>query len=139
MRWGVIVFPGSCDDHDVYSCLKDVLDQPVEFLWHKDRFPGDLDCVVLPGGFSYGDYLRPGAMARFSPIMQGVTEFARQGGLVLGICNGFQILCEAGLLPGTLMRNASLRFTCRSVFLRLEETDTPFTCAGKKGEKRFGR
>jgi len=134
MRWGVIVFPGSCDDHDVYYCLKRVLRQRVEFVWHKDRLVGRWDCLVLPGGFSYGDYLRAGAMARFSPIMQGVVEFARRGGLVLGICNGFQILCEAGLLPGTLMRNASLHFICRPVFLRLEENDSPFTCAGKKGQ-----
>lgn len=134
MRWGVIVFPGSCDEQDVYDCLKINLRQRVEFLWHKDRLNGQFDCLVLPGGFSYGDYLRCGAMARFSPIMQGVVEFARKGGLVLGICNGFQILCEAGLLPGALMRNASLQFVCRQVFLRLEETDTPFTCAGKKGQ-----
>ena len=134
MRWGVIVFPGSCDDHDVYYGLKHVLRQEVEFLWHKKALSGDWDCLVLPGGFSYGDYLRPGAMARFSPIMQGVVAFAQSGGLVLGICNGFQILCEAGLLPGTLMRNASLRFTCRHVFLSLEENETPFTCLGKKGE-----
>ena len=134
MRWGVIVFPGSCDEQDVYDCLKHNLRQRVEFLWHKDRLSGKFDCIVLPGGFSYGDYLRCGAMARFSPIMQGVVEFARKGGLVLGICNGFQILCEAGLLPGALTRNASLQFVCRQVFLRLEETDTPFTCAGKKGQ-----
>jgi len=134
MRWGVIVFPGSNDDYDVYYCLNHVLGQKVEFLWHKENLTGDWDCLVLPGGFSYGDYLRPGAMARFSPIMEGVTEFARRGGLVLGICNGFQILCEAGLLPGTLMRNASLRFTCRNVFLSLEENETPFTCLGKKRE-----
>ena len=134
MRWGVIVFPGSNDDYDVYHCLKHVLGQKVEFLWHKDRLKGDWDCLVLPGGFSYGDYLRPGAMARFSPVMQGVIEFASKGGLVLGICNGFQILCEAGLLPGALIRNASLRFTCRQVFLSLEEDHTPFTCLGKKGE-----
>ncbi len=134
MRWGVIVFPGSCDDHDVYYGLKHVLGQEVEFLWHKEILSGDWNCLVLPGGFSYGDYLRPGAMARCSPIMQGVIGFAQKGGLVLGICNGFQILCEAGLLPGTLMRNASLRFTCRHVSLSLEENDTPFTCLGKKGE-----
>jgi phosphoribosylformylglycinamidine synthase len=134
MRWGVIVFPGSCDDHDVYYCLKHVLRQKVEMLWHKDPLVGRWDCIVLPGGFSYGDYLRAGAMARFSPIMQGVVEFAREGGLVLGICNGFQILCEAGLLPGTLMRNASLHFVCREVWLRLEEENTPFTCAAKKGQ-----
>ena len=134
MRWGVIVFPGSCDEQDVYDCLKHVLKQKVEFLWHKDRLKRDIDCVVLPGGFSYGDYLRCGAMARFSPIMQGVVEFARKGGLVLGICNGFQILCEAGLLPGALTRNASLQFVCRQVHLRVEEIDTPFTCAAKRGQ-----
>lgn len=134
MRWGVIVFPGSCDEHDVYYCLKHILKQKVELLWHKDRLKGKFDCLVLPGGFSYGDYLRAGAMARFSPIMQEVIEFAGRGGLVLGICNGFQILCEAGLLPGALTRNASLQFVCRQVFVRLEETDSPFTCAAKKGE-----
>lgn len=134
MRWGVIVFPGSCDEQDVYDSLKRVLRQRVEFLWHKDNFRGNFDCLVLPGGFSYGDYLRAGAMARFSPIMRGVVDFASRGGLVLGICNGFQILCEAGLLPGVLTRNSSLQFVCRQVFLRLEETDTPFTCAGKKGQ-----
>ena len=133
MRWGVIVFPGSCDEQDVHYCLSDVLGQKVKYLWHKDRLEGNWDCLVLPGGFSYGDYLRPGAMGRFSPIMQGVVEYARTGGLVLGICNGFQILCEAGLLPGTLVRNASLRFACRQVFLRIEESNTPFTCLGKKG------
>ncbi|MFQ5904569.1 MAG: phosphoribosylformylglycinamidine synthase subunit PurQ [Candidatus Binatia bacterium] len=134
MRWGVVVFPGSCDEQDVDDCLKHVLRQRVEFLWHKDELDGRFDCLVLPGGFSYGDYLRAGAMARFSPIMQGIVEFARRGGLVMGICNGFQILCEAGLLPGVLTRNASLQFVCRHVFLRLEKTDTPFTCQGKTGD-----
>lgn len=134
MRWGVVAFPGSCDEQDVYDCLKHVLRQRVEFLWHKDKLNGKFDCLVLPGGFSYGDYLRAGAMARFSPIMQGIVEFARRGGFVLGICNGFQILCEAGLLPGTLTRNTSLKFVCRHVFLRLEESDTPFTCRGKRGD-----
>ena len=134
MRWGVIVFAGSCDEQDVYDCLKHVLKQKVEFLWHKDRLKDVFDCVVLPGGFSYGDYLRCGAMARFSPIMQDVVEFARRGGLVMGICNGFQILCEAGLLPGALTRNTSLRFVCRHVYLRVEESDSPFTCAAKKGQ-----
>ena len=134
MRWGVIVFPGSCDEQDVHDCLKHVLKQKVEFLWHKDHLSDRFDCVVLPGGFSYGDYLRCGAMARFSPVMQGVVEFARHGGLVLGICNGFQILCEAGLLPGALTRNSSLQFICRQVHLRVEETDAPFTCAAKKGQ-----
>lgn len=134
MRWGVIVFPGSCDEQDVYDCLKYNLKQRVKFLWHKDQLSGPFDCIVLPGGFSYGDYLRCGAMARFSPVMKGVIEFARKGGLVLGICNGFQVLCEAGLLPGALTRNASLQFVCRHVFLRLEENDTPFTRAGKRGQ-----
>jgi phosphoribosylformylglycinamidine synthase len=134
MRWGVIVFPGSCDEQDVYDCLTDVLGQRVELLWHKDRLRAGLDCVVLPGGFSYGDYLRAGAMARFSPIMASVADFAREGGLVLGICNGFQILCEAGLLPGALTRNLSLKFVCRHVFLRVEEIDLPLTSAAKRGE-----
>jgi len=134
MRWGVVVFPGSCDEQDVYDCLKHALKQRVDFLWHKDRLNGRYDCIVLPGGFSYGDYLRAGAMARFSPIMAGVMELARRGGLVLGICNGFQILCEAGLLPGALMRNDSLKFVCRHVLLRVEETDTPFTCRAQKGD-----
>jgi phosphoribosylformylglycinamidine synthase I len=134
MRWGVVVFPGSCDDQDVYDCLTQVLRQKVEFLWHKDRLKEKLDCIVLPGGFSYGDYLRAGAVARFSPIMEGIVQFAREGGLVLGICNGFQILCESGLLPGVLTRNTQLQFVCRPVYLRLEETDTPFTSAGKKNQ-----
>jgi len=134
MRWGVAVFPGSCDDDDVVHCLREVLGQDVRTLWHKDRFDGDCDGVVLPGGFSYGDYLRAGAMARFSPVMQGIVEFARAGGLVLGICNGFQILCESGLLPGALTRNASLRFVCRRVFLRVEDNRSPFTRLAHPGE-----
>jgi phosphoribosylformylglycinamidine synthase subunit PurQ / glutaminase len=134
MRWGVIIFPGSCDDQDVFDSLKIDLGQKVKFLWHKDELAGNYDCIVLPGGFSYGDYLRCGAMARFSPIMQGVVKFAHSGGLVLGICNGFQILCESGLLPGALVRNAGLQFVCQQVHLRVEETDTPFTGAAKKGQ-----
>jgi phosphoribosylformylglycinamidine synthase subunit PurQ / glutaminase len=134
MRWGVIVFPGSCDEQDVFDALKRDLGQKVKFLWHKDDLAGHFDCLVLPGGFSYGDYLRCGAVACFSPIMRGVIEFARQGGLVLGICNGFQILCESGLLPGALVRNAGLQFVCQPVWLRVEETDTPFTCEAKKGQ-----
>ncbi|MBI4525160.1 MAG: phosphoribosylformylglycinamidine synthase subunit PurQ [Deltaproteobacteria bacterium] len=134
MRWGVVVFPGSCDESDVQYCLEHVLEQQVEPLWHNDQLSGEFDCIVLPGGFSYGDYLRAGAMARFSPIMHGIMDFAERGGLVLGICNGFQILCQAGLLPGALTRNTCLQFVCRHVSLRLEETDTPFTCAGKKGQ-----
>src|SRR5678815_4189600 len=134
MRWGVITFPGSCDDQDVVDSLKVDLGQTVQSLWHKDEFRGDFDCIVLPGGFSYGDYLRCGAMARFSPIMRGVVQFAENGGLVLGICNGFQILCESGLLPGALVRNAGLQFVCQPVHLRVEETDTPFTSGVKKGQ-----
>ena len=134
MRWGVAVFPGSCDDDDVAHCLGRVLGQDVRTLWHKDPFPGGCDGVVLPGGFSYGDYLRAGAMARFAPVMQGIVEFAEAGGLVLGICNGFQILCESGLLPGTLTRNASLRFVCRRVFLRVEDNRSPFTRLARPGE-----
>ena len=134
MRWGVITFPGSCDDHDVYDSLKTEMGQKVKFLWHKDEFVGNIDCVVLPGGFSYGDYLRCGAVARFSPVMRGVVKFAQNGGMVLGICNGFQILCESGLLPGALMRNAGLQFVCQQVHLRVEETDAPFTGELKKGQ-----
>lgn len=134
MRWGVIVFPGSCDDQDVFDALKRDLGQSVKFLWHKDALEGRFDCIVLPGGFSYGDYLRCGAMARFSPVMSGVAKFARRGGLVLGICNGFQILCESGLLPGALVRNAGLQFVCQEVCLRVEESDTPFTRETKKGQ-----
>ena len=134
MRWGVITFPGSCDDQDVVDSLKADLGQTVQSLWHKDEFRGDFDCIVLPGGFSYGDYLRCGAMARFSPIMRGVVQFAESGGLVLGICNGFQILCESGLLPGALVSNAGLQFVCQPVHLRVEETDTPFTSGMKKGQ-----
>ena len=134
MRWGVITFPGSCDEQDVYDSLKREMGQKVKLLWHKDELTGHFDCLVLPGGFSYGDYLRCGAMARFSPIMRGVVKFAQNGGLVLGICNGFQILCESGLLPGALVRNAGLQFVCRQVFLRVEESDTPFTRETKKGQ-----
>jgi len=134
MRWGVIVFPGSCDEQDVYDALKRDMGQKVKFLWHKEDLVGHFDCLVLPGGFSYGDYLRCGAVARFSPVMGGVVQFARQGGLVLGICNGFQILCESGLLPGALVRNVGLQFVCQQVSLRVEETDTPFTCEAKKGQ-----
>jgi phosphoribosylformylglycinamidine synthase subunit PurQ / glutaminase len=134
MRWGVIVFPGSCDDQDVFDTLAQEMEQKADFLWHKDELRGRYDCLVLPGGFSYGDYLRCGAMARFSPVMRGLIDFARSGGLVLGICNGFQILCEAGLLPGALVRNVGLKFVCRQVSLRVEETDTPFTGDTKKGQ-----
>jgi phosphoribosylformylglycinamidine synthase I len=134
VKWGVVTFPGSLDDRDTLYALRDVLEQDAQILWHKDRDLKGVDCVVLPGGFSYGDYLRCGAMARFSPIMESVVSFARRGGLVLGICNGFQILCEAHLLPGALTRNRSLSFICDRVTLRVENTGTPFTCAARDGE-----
>jgi phosphoribosylformylglycinamidine synthase I len=134
MKFGVVVFPGSNCDHDAYYALGQVLHQPVEFLWHQSEQVAGFDAIVLPGGFAYGDYLRTGAIARFSPVMRSVEKFARDGGLVLGICNGFQILCEAGLLPGVLVRNAGLRFICRQVHIRVETNDTPFTGAAKPGQ-----
>jgi len=134
MKFGIIVFPGSNCDHDCMNVVTDVLGQEGQFLWHKERDLAGCDCVILPGGFSYGDYLRSGAMAACSPIMDSVREFAAKDGLVIGICNGFQILQEAGLLPGALMRNDTLRFICRDVRVRVERTDTPFTCACRRGE-----
>jgi phosphoribosylformylglycinamidine synthase len=134
MRWGVVTFPGSNDDHDALYAIDHVLGEDAVALWHKDRDLKGVDCVILPGGFSYGDYLRCGAMARFSPVMESVVTFARSGGLVWGVCNGFQVLCEAGLLPGALIRNRSLRFVCARVHVRVEETDTPFTCRSTQGE-----
>ena len=134
MKFGVVVFPGSNCDHDAWFALGAVLHQPVEFLWHQSEQIRGFDAILLPGGFSYGDYLRTGAIARFSPVMRAVEKFARSGGLVLGVCNGFQILCEAGLLPGALQRNAGLRFLCRQVHVRVETRDTPFTSAAKPGQ-----
>jgi len=134
MKFGVVVFPGSNCDHDAWYALGKVLHQPVEFLWHQSEEINGFDAILLPGGFSFGDYLRTGAIARFSPLMRSVKKFARAGGLVLGVCNGFQILCEAGLLPGVLQRNAGLRFVCRQVHVRVETTDTPFTAAAKPGQ-----
>lgn len=134
MKFGVVVFPGSNCDHDAWYALGAVLRQPVEFLWHQSENIKGFDAILLPGGFSYGDYLRTGAIARFSPIMRAVEEFARAGGPVLGICNGFQILCEAGLLPGVLQRNAGMHFVCRQVRVRVETTDTPFTAAASLGQ-----
>jgi phosphoribosylformylglycinamidine synthase I len=134
MKFGVIVFPGSNCDHDAFHAVSSVLGQPAEFIWHDSPSLGDVDCVILPGGFSYGDYLRCGAIAKFSPVMQAVRGFARDGGLVLGICNGFQILVEAGLLPGALVRNRNLKFVCRDVHLRTQTTNSPFTSAAHKGE-----
>ena len=124
MKFGVVVFPGSNCDHDAYHVISKVVGQPVDFIWHRDTSLEGYDCIVLPGGFSYGDYLRTGALASLSPIMQSVVDFAKRGGYVLGICNGFQILCETGLLPGALMRNRSLSFVCRHVDLRIERTDS---------------
>jgi phosphoribosylformylglycinamidine synthase I len=134
MKFGVVVFPGSNCDHDAWYALGEVLRQPVEFLWHQSEDIKGFDAILLPGGFSYGDYLRTGAIARFSPVMRAVEKFARGGGPVLGICNGFQILCEAGLLPGVLQRNAGMRFVCKQVRIRVEATDTPFTCAARRGQ-----
>ncbi|MEX0719762.1 MAG: phosphoribosylformylglycinamidine synthase subunit PurQ [Balneolaceae bacterium] len=125
--FGVIVFPGSNCDHDAYHAMKHVMNSEVKFLWHKDTDLSGIDFLIIPGGFSYGDYLRSGAIARFSPIMQEVVKFAEKGGPVLGICNGFQILLEAGLIPGAMMHNAELRFVCKNVFMRCESTDSLFT------------
>lgn len=126
-KFGVVVFPGSNCDHDAYYSLKKVLGYEVSFLWHKDKDLQNSDVIVLPGGFSYGDYLRTGSIARFSPIMEKVITFAENGGIVIGICNGFQILLEAGLLPGVMIKNDSLKFVCKDVYLKIENTDTIFT------------
>ena len=134
MKFGVLQFPGSNCDQDAYRALAEVLGQPTRYVWHKDATLGDVDCVVIPGGFSYGDYLRTGAIARFSPAMKSVAAHAKAGGLVLGICNGFQILCEAHLLPGALIRNRGLRFICDWVWLRVETTDSPFTNTCRAGQ-----
>jgi phosphoribosylformylglycinamidine synthase subunit PurQ / glutaminase len=134
VKWGVVTFPGSCDDRDAVRCLHNVLGQEAVTLWHKEPDLKGVDAVLLPGGFSYGDYLRCGALARFSPVMQSVVQFAKAGGPVLGICNGFQILCEAGLLPGALVRNHSLSFVCQWVRVRVETTRTRFTAACQQGE-----
>lgn len=134
MKFGVIVFPGSNCDHDAFHALNSTLGQKTEFIWHDSASLGDVDAIVLPGGFSYGDYLRCGAIAKFSPVMNAVRHFAADGGLVLGICNGFQILTEAGLLPGALIRNRGLKFVCRDVHLRTETTNSPFTSGAHKGE-----
>lgn len=134
MKFGVLVFPGSNCDHDTYHVIAELAHQPVTLLWHDSEDLKGVDAVLVPGGFAYGDYLRTGAIARFSPVMQSVKKFAEAGGLVLGICNGFQILAEAGLLPGALMRNAGLKYICRQVHLRCETADSPFTNELKKGE-----
>jgi phosphoribosylformylglycinamidine synthase len=134
MKFGVVMFPGSNCDHDTYHVISKVIGQPVDFIWHRQSSVADCDAVILPGGFSYGDYLRTGAIARFSPVMGAVKEFASRGGLVMGICNGFQILCEAGLLPGALLRNQNLKFICEHVNMRVEVADTPFTNRCQRGQ-----
>ena len=134
MKFGVIVFPGSNCDHDCYHVVKHVFGKPAEYVWHKSTSLDGFDCVILPGGFSYGDYLRTGAIASSSPVMNEVVSFANKGGLVIGICNGFQILTEAGLLPGVLMRNRELKFICDHVRLKVENTASPFTRAYKTGQ-----
>jgi len=135
MKFGVVVFPGSNCDHDAWYAVSRISGQQAEFIWHDEHHLGNVDAVILPGGFAYGDYLRCGAIAKFSPVMQAVQRFAAQGGLVLGICNGFQILVEAGLLPGALVRNRGLKFVCRPVHIRVETTASPFTCAAQKGQQ----
>lgn len=133
MKFGVIVFPGSNCDHDAYHVISKHVGQPVDFIWHRDTDLSSYDALIIPGGFSYGDYLRAGALASFSPVMNSVKKFAAQDKLVLGICNGFQILCEAGLLPGALIRNRELHFICEHVKVRVESTNTPFTHELRKG------
>ena len=134
MKFGVIVFPGSNCDHDAYHVLSKHVGQPVDFIWHKQTDLSEYDALVVPGGFSYGDYLRAGALARFSPVMNAVKDFAAQGKFVFGICNGFQILCEAGLLPGALIRNRDLHFICRHIHLSVENQNTPFTSEVEAGK-----
>jgi len=134
MKFGIIIFPGTWSDRDCYYALKNILRQEVSYIWHKETDLSGYDCVVLPGGFSYGDYLRAGAIARFSPVMTAVENFARRGKLVIGICNGFQILCEAGLLPGALLQNDHLQYRCQWVYLRVENNSAPFTGLLKPGK-----
>ena len=134
MKFGVLVFPGSNCDHDAYNVIEQIARQPATMLWHESEDLEQVDAILVPGGFAYGDYLRTGAIAHFAPVMQAVKRFAAAGGPVLGICNGFQILCEAGLLPGALMRNAGLKYICKQVHLRTEITDSPFTSALHEGQ-----
>lgn len=134
MKFGVVQFPGSNCDQDAFYAVRDVLEEPVEYIWHRSTDLSGFDCIILPGGFSYGDYLRTGAVARFSPVMSAVQEFAAAGGTVIGICNGFQILCEAGMLPGALISNVGLRFICRYVHVRVENAATRFTGLCSKGQ-----
>ncbi|MEA3493499.1 MAG: phosphoribosylformylglycinamidine synthase subunit PurQ [Candidatus Margulisiibacteriota bacterium] len=134
MKFGVVVFPGSNCDRDCFHVVKEVIKQPVEYIWHKSTQLDHFDCIIIPGGFSYGDYLRCGAIARFSPIMDSIIKFANDGGLVIGICNGFQVLLEAGLLPGAMLRNKNLHFICKYVDLKVEATASPFSSQYKKGQ-----
>jgi phosphoribosylformylglycinamidine synthase len=133
MKFGVIIFPGSNCDHDCYYVIESVIGKPVEFIWHQDTSVKGFDAIILPGGFAYGDYLRTGALAKFSPVMRAVRDFAAGGGMVIGICNGFQILCEAGLLPGALLRNVGMKYVCKFLYLRTETTNSPFTAALSEG------
>jgi phosphoribosylformylglycinamidine synthase len=134
LNFGILVFPGTWSERDCRHAVSKILGQEASYIWHKDTNLSGYDCLILPGGFSYGDYLRPGAIARFSPVMAKVEQFAMQGGLVIGICNGFQILCEAGLLPGVLLRNNHLQYRCQWVQLRVENTTLPFTTKCQKGQ-----
>ena len=134
MKFGVIVFPGTWSEVDCYTVLDEVFEVPVDYIWHKETDLSSYDCLILPGGFSYGDYLRCGAIARFSPVMESLVRFANSGGLVFGICNGFQILCESGLLPGVLIRNNHLEFRCKWTDLRVENTDTAFSTRSEEGQ-----
>jgi phosphoribosylformylglycinamidine synthase I len=135
MKFGVVVFPGSNRDHDAWYAVSQILKQDCEIIWHDATSLGNVDALILPGGFSYGDYLRCGAIAKFSPVMASIRKFAAEGGLVLGICNGFQILVESGLLPGALVRNRGLKFVCKHVPLRIETTNSPFTSDASKGQR----
>jgi phosphoribosylformylglycinamidine synthase len=134
MKFGVVIFPGSNCDHDCYYVIQSVIGKPVEFIWHQETSLKGFDAVILPGGFSYGDYLRTGALAKFSPVMGALRDFAAKGGLVIGICNGFQILAEAGLLPGALMKNVGMKYVCKFLHLRTETANTPFTNGLKPGQ-----
>ena len=134
MRFGIVVFPGTWSDTDCHYQVKDILGQEADYVWHQEESLKDFDCIILPGGFSYGDYLRAGAIARFAPVMNALNDFAAAGGLVVGICNGFQVLCEADLLPGVLMRNGHLEYRCQWTTLRTERSDTPFSSLCQKGQ-----
>ena len=134
MKFGVVIFPGSNCDHDAFWTIQHVAKQPVTFLWHESHDLENCDAIIVPGGFAYGDYLRTGAIAKFSPVMESVRKFAADGGLVLGICNGFQILCESGMLPGALIRNVGLKYVCKPVQVRVENADTPFTNSCSEGQ-----